>query len=685
MAYNNNGYSDMYNESINTIDLALISDIEITNSITIDPNVIINGLVDNITTDFNLAKLLEVKLGGVKTPQLGNLTSITFQQAAGNTTNVKNINPFVNTIISIPDPGVSATNFIIADKLSQQVINSDLNLNGSNELGGLSANSVLSLNSSKNIIASNLTNGQLLIGNTSNAPNVGTITSIGGSLAITYNNPNINIETSASDTFNHINLIDTANQIIIQAGNGSNFKYSLNATNPTANRIYTFNDVFADTYFIMAAGAQNITGTKTFVDTIHRNITCQNIAVLATANDNYIVKFSSGGGTCVVLQSPTAANLVFGFPDPTTTGGGVNPLICTTEGTNTMNGNQVLGATAQLFLTRASNQLIIQQNTFQVIMNWAATTANLTYGIPNTGSNCNFIMGAGPFQTIKTITNQFFTIAGDSSSGTQLVINNAAITKTLTLGYDTTNDGAKIEAFNNVSYATSSIAIGSLGEIVQVGGFFAGPVSRNVGQFLVYGSAITDAADVFKIRQNTNTNPYEIYMGMNTAGPYGVIQSTQQGVSYVDTFISPNGGNVRVGGGIKFPNPSTSSVTLLSDYGEENTAYVWQGPWIVGNNPTFALQFTRIGRTVTIIIPSIQAVGNSTVSAITNTVAFPVRFRPPFTINYAISIFNGAASATGSMQLTTAGILGFYKDGAFTGFSFTGTVGSNATSITYSV
>ena len=58
---------------------------------------------------------IKIALGAVGTPELGNLTSLTFEQTgASTTTTITNIMPAANTSILIPDPGVNS-NFVLTD------------------------------------------------------------------------------------------------------------------------------------------------------------------------------------------------------------------------------------------------------------------------------------------------------------------------------------------------------------------------------------------------------------------------------------------------------------------------------------------------------------------------------------------------------------------------------------------
>ena len=102
----------------------------------------------------------------------------------------------------------------------------------------------------------------------------------------------------------------------------------------------------------------------------------------------------------------------------------------------------------------------------------------------------------------------------------------------------------------------------SSGGIVSVGNSnrYTSPMNNFSGKMFVYGSGTSDStADVFHVRENTYTNPHEIFMGYNTSGGYGVIQSLQHNISRTDLWLNPNGAYVQMkgfylNGGTRFQN-----------------------------------------------------------------------------------------------------------------------------------
>lgn len=154
------------------------------------------------------------------------------------------------------------------------------------------------------------------------------------------------------------------------------------------------------------------------------------------------------------------------------------------------------------------------------------------------------------------------------------------------------------------------------------------PTSTLVPSCVVYGSGTTDVSDVFHVRENTNTNPREIYMGYNTTGGYGVIQSVYSGFTYTETRINPSGGITTACNGFKMLNGGLSgySPTTIQCYTEVSLAtnFTWGG---IGMGP-YSVKLTRIGRVVFVHVPNIVLSGAAQSSTIVSSVTIPAPFQP---------------------------------------------------------
>ena len=673
---------------------ALVSGIPVDGTSVAFDNHILSVKLDSIGTNYiqdRAVTEIKIALGAVKTPELGNLTSITFQQGVGNTTTVNNVTPTVNTTVSIPDPGVSASSFIIKDG-GTQTINSDLTLAGvvdhqdTTRLSALSPSSVIYLNGSKDIVPATLNNGQLLIGATGTNPAVGNITS--SSLTITNGANTINIETAGSPTLGKITLTDTSNQIIINPGGPPNKSIILNATNPPADRVYTFPDVLTNSEFVMTNGDQKIEDFKSFKSGVYFGD-----PFYGTFNTNQLfIKYMALGGKYTVIADDTFTNQLITIPDSVFNGGSSSSRFILSEGNRTFNNLSTFNDSIILNGTSGSTNGLMRIGNSGSATSYKITctnpSASRTINIPDPNATTYFILGDGPSQTVNVITNQSFTLKGDSTSSapSQLLVTGATDpNKQTSLGIDTTNNLGTFSYYNATSSATSSMCIVKAGGLAQVGSGFTTPANNTAGKVFIFGSNTTDVADVLKIRENTNTNPKEIFLGYNTSGNYGVIQSVQHGTAYKDTRISPNGGSVYVGntgtsGGIIFPNTNMSGATyqtLLADYGlttQSNTFSCGSGAG--GTTATVTVTFERTGSFVKCYIPVFSLTSGSLASDnITSSVSIPSGFRPgtDCVAGYARSNNNGTFNS--GFLYIASNVLKIYRDGPGSVYGTSITVG----------
>ena len=147
---------------------------------------------------------------------------------------------------------------------------------------------------------------------------------------------------------------------------------------------------------------------------------------------------------------------------------------------------------------------------------------------------------------------------------------NAAATTAFSIGYsagdfvvidasDRTNSVSKILNINpNAGYYSGGMVT------TDNSNLYISFMNNINGKMIVYGSGTSNVADVFHVWENTNTNPQEIWMGYNIASSYGMIQSMYNNISWSDTYINPNGGNL-VTNGLKL---SGTSATVLSNFTE---------------------------------------------------------------------------------------------------------------------
>ena len=148
-------------------------------------------------------------MGAVGTPELGNLTSSTFEQTeASTTTTITNITPAANITISIPDPGLppvgGSTDFLLTDRV--QTVNGvktfstllSIASGGTNSGKVLNNEQVMILLGGEIIEGRTIGNGQIMIESSILQPIPVNITLTGRSLSITNGHNSINLEMSST-------------------------------------------------------------------------------------------------------------------------------------------------------------------------------------------------------------------------------------------------------------------------------------------------------------------------------------------------------------------------------------------------------------------------------------------------------------------------------------------------------
>lgn len=145
------------------------------------------------------------------------------------------------------------------------------------------------------------------------------------------------------------------------------------------------------------------------------------------------------------------------------------------------------------------------------------------------------------------------------------------------------------------------------------------------------------------------------------------------------------GDTVTATNGIK---PSTAS-TAMSIYLEDDTASTFTFNGAGGTSASVALHSTRVGRMVTITIPTASATTGTSSTTFTANTAVPASFRPSVAQGGHINVKQGGTGLTtmGAWSMSTGGILTISKDSssaAFTNATATTGVDGPAT-ITYTI
>lgn len=232
-------------------------------------------------------------------------------------------------------------------------------------LTGNDANSVPYINAAKVLADRVLTDGQLLIGATGNAPLAGNITGSAniiitngaGTIAADTVQP---IATTSTPTFASETLSNTTNQLVL----GGVKTTTISAVAPASSSVYTIPDAGTAANFVMTESAQTING---------------------------VISFGSAPKLTYLLSSRLlATNAVKGIQ---------NVTIANQNGCNTtFAGNTMLCSMTQDLTTTANPMfagLYLRTGGITTTIIPTETTDPRTYTIPDAFQDCNFLMTAG--------------------------------------------------------------------------------------------------------------------------------------------------------------------------------------------------------------------------------------------------------------------------------------------------
>jgi hypothetical protein len=256
---------------------------------------------------------------------------VTLGAAAGPNITLNAATPGSSLVYTIPNTGTNSS-FVMTD--GNQLINGNKTLSGTTNLSGLTPSLPLQLDGSNNIISApfspsafsgiftvtqggtgssslgtnailasnstgtaiiplaNLTNGQLFIGSTGNAPVANTLTQASpnqvivtnGAGTITLSTPQ-DIAPTSSPTFASETLTNPTNQLILGSGNN----VTLSAQSLSQSYTYYFPNLspIGTSTFVMVDGAQTINGLKSFNNSI--NMLGQNSIDFYNATNSHFV------------------------------------------------------------------------------------------------------------------------------------------------------------------------------------------------------------------------------------------------------------------------------------------------------------------------------------------------------------------------------------------------------------
>jgi len=431
-----------------------------------------NGILRALITNSGLISVFNVQAGGQFLCNSSSVSSPSYSFVGDPTTGLYESGVGEVSIAGSGSQVISFNNSLITALVNLLVPNITIS--------GQLKNSVLYLDSSKNLRSIQLTNGQLLIGSNGTIPTAATLTGTtnqinvtNGAGSITLSTPQ-NIDPTATPTFASETLTNTTNQLVLGTTNTT----TLNVTAPAASRTYTIPDSGANSSFVLTDGTQTINGNKTFSSRIAITPTLNQI-VLGTTN------------TTTISANPPGASRTYSIPDVFTTA--ATEFVMST-GIQTISGVKTFSSS--VFLTGlVANGMLSLTSTGLVNSN---LLANGQIFIGRTGNT--------PINTTLTGTANQIIVTNGSGSITLSTPQNIATTSSPTFAGLTINGNINVGTNSMTCGALSTTSINNSGTSTLIGAVSCGAIT-STGDFTNTTNNITCGS----ITANpSGTNPFAI-------------------------------------------------------------------------------------------------------------------------------------------------------------------------------
>jgi len=288
-----------------------------------------------------------------------------------------------------------------------------------------------------------------------------------------------------------------------------------------------------------------------------------------------------------------------------------------------------------------------------------------------TGSNGITSSFAGGTQTISLLTTASPTLTGLTLSG----LTNSALVAT-----DGSNDLQSVTIANaggcNTTYSAGTLTFSMTQNLA--GG--ASPSFVGLSLSGLSGTALVATTGASALQSVTLANSN----GCNTTFSAGTLTSSMS--QNLASTASPTFAELTLTTGVLLPTTG-GTATALAYYEEYNHVTTWSGP--IATTAAITCPITRVGRMVTIKIPSVNGTGNGTSSNLSMTTSPPARFCPTVQIycEYGLTANNGVFS-NGYFLIQPSGAGAWFFGQGLTGpfAANTGSTGLFAvTTYTYSV
>jgi hypothetical protein len=548
------------------------------------------------------------------------ITATTNQLVLGstNTTTISATAPAASLTYTMPDVGADAA-FVMTE--GAQTVNGVKTFGSAPNLSALTARGLLSLDASKNVVSTVLTDGQILIGSTGadaaaatlTAGSGITITNGAGAITIaatnpmptgTTNNATLRYNSGTSAWVENTSVLATAAGLITAVRatlEGTSNQLVLGVTNtttitspaPAAARTYTIPDAGTNTEFVMAAGNQSIGGTKTFSSVVNLSSQSAN-AVLTTDGSKNVASTTLTNGQLLIGSTgaaPVAAALTAGSGITITNGAGsisiaaTNPMPAGTtnnatlrynSGTSTWVENTSVLATsagamsaATLALSATSNQMVLG-TTNTATISASAPGASRTYTIADPGANASFVMTEGT-QTINGV--KTFGSAPNLSS----------LTASGVLGLDASKN------ITSTALGSGQILIGSAGSTPVAATLTAGSgitVTNGAGSITIAATnpMPTGTTNNATLRYNSGTSAWVENTSV-LATSAGAVSATTLALSATSNQMVLGTTNTAT---ISASAPSASRTYTIADPGANASFVMTEGTQTINGNKTIS-------------------------------------------------------------------------------------------------
>lgn len=511
-----------------------------------------------------------------------------------NSLTINSITPSLQDLTyTIPDTLVDSA-FVMTELA--QTINGSKTFGAAPTFSSLTPSGILTVNASRLLVSTAMTNGQVMIGRDSNTPIAATLSGATDQISITNGSGTITIGFVTTPIVASMRLSATSDQLVLGTGTA---RTTLSAPATGVNRTYTLPDVGGAASFIMSAGNQTMGGIKSFADApVFSSLANHGVLFLSATSAVTAVALTSGqiliGGT----SSPAAATLT-GTTNQITVTNGVNSITLSLPQSIATSSTPSF---ASMTLSATTDQLVLGAPAANITIRSLAPAASRIYSIPDAGTTSSFIMANGAQTLVNVIT---FTAAPVFSSTTARQVLFVGATKSLSGVVLTT--GQFVMGVTSSDPVAASL-LGTTDQIVVTVG--ANSITLSTPQSIATTSSPTFASLTLTTSLLATATSNQIVLGTGTARTTLTAPATGVNRTYTipdtagttSSFIMANGAQTFVNvmtftAAPIFSSPAIRSVLYLSDTGSLTGAALTNGQLLIGSDGAVPVAATLTGAT----------------------------------------------------------------------------------------